>query len=55
MSDVDPVVAAALITAHATIHASSHSVAPVAKAEKVKCPLGQRRTGSTSSLDGAIM
>ena len=36
--DVDPVVAAALIATHATIHASPHSVVPVAKAEKVKCP-----------------
>ena len=36
--DVDPVVAAALITTHATIHGLPHSTAPVAKAEKVKCP-----------------
>ena len=36
MPDVDPVVAAALITAHATIHASPHSVMSVAKPEKVK-------------------
>ena len=33
--DVDPVVAAALITTHATVHASHH---PTAKAEKVKRP-----------------
>ena len=35
--DVDPVVAVVLIAAHATVHASPHSVVPVAKAEKVKC------------------
>ena len=38
MSDVDPVVAVALIAAHATIHASPHSVVPIAKPEKVKRP-----------------
>ena len=36
--DVDPVVAAALITTHATVHASPHLATPVAKAEKVKRP-----------------
>ena len=36
--DVDPVVAAALITTHATAHALPHSVVPAAKAEKVKHP-----------------
>ena len=42
--DVDPVVAAALITTHATVHGLLHSTAPVAKAEKVAyCPLGQWR------------
>ena len=36
--DVDPVVAAALITTHATVHALPHPVVPAAKAEKVKRP-----------------
>ena len=36
--DVDPVVAAALITTHDTVHASPHLATPVAKAEKVKRP-----------------
>ena len=36
--DVDPVVAAALITTHATAHGLPHSATPVAKAEKVKRP-----------------
>ena len=36
MPDMDPMVAAALITTHTTIHASPHSVMPVAKAENVK-------------------
>ena len=36
MPDADPVVAAALIAAHATVHASPHFVVPVAKAKKVK-------------------
>ena len=36
--DVDSVVAEALLTTHATVHASSHSVMPTAKAQKVKCP-----------------
>ena len=44
--DVDPVVAAALIAAHPTIHASPHSVVPVVKAEKVKCP-GILSSGTT--------
>ena len=51
--DVDPVVAAALITAHATAHALPHSVVPAAKAEKVKRPCIW--TGTTSGLDGTIM
>jgi len=38
MSDVHPVVAAALITAHATVHPSSHPAVPGTKAEKVKRP-----------------
>ena len=36
--DVDPVLAAALITTHATVHAAPHSVPPVAKAEKGQQP-----------------
>ena len=36
--DVDPVVAAALITTHTTVHASPHLAMPVAKAKKVKRP-----------------
>lgn len=37
--DVDPVVAAALITTHATVHqASGGSTTPAARAEKVKRP-----------------
>ena len=36
--DVYSVVAAALLTTHATVHASSHPVVPMAKAEKVKRP-----------------
>ena len=35
---MDPVVAAALITTHTTVHGLPHSTAPVAKAEKVKRP-----------------
>ena len=35
---MEPVLAAALLTAHATTHGSSHSVAPTARAEKVKRP-----------------
>ena len=35
---MDSVVAAALLTTHATVHASSHPVVPTAKAEKVKRP-----------------
>ena len=38
MPDVDSVVAAALIIAHAIAHASPHSAVPVARPEKVKCP-----------------
>ena len=38
MLGVDPVVAAALITTHATVHALPHLATPVAKAEKVKRP-----------------
>ena len=56
--DVDPMVVAALITTHATVHASSHLATPMAKAEKVKRPVyhlpEQWRTGITSYLDGAI-
>ena len=55
--DVDPVLAAALITTHATIHAAPHPVPPVAKAEKVKWPsissAGTRETGSTFNRGGA--
>ena len=36
--DVDPMVAAALITTHATAHVLPHSIVPAAKAEKVKRP-----------------
>ena len=36
--DVDPVVAAALITTHASVHVVPHPVAPAAKVEKVKRP-----------------
>ena len=36
--DVDPVVAAALITTRATVHGLPHSATSVAKAEKVKRP-----------------
>ena len=36
MPGVDPVVAAAFITTHSTVHALPHSAVPVAKAEKVK-------------------
>ena len=36
--DVDPVVAAALITTHATVHTTPHPNVPAAKAEKVKRP-----------------
>ena len=35
---MDPVVAAALIMTHATVHGLPHSAAPVAKAKKVKHP-----------------
>ena len=38
MPDVEPVVAAALITTHATVHGLPHFAASVAKAEKVKHP-----------------
>ena len=38
MPDVDSVVSVAPITAHATVHASSHSVVPIAKPKKVKHP-----------------
>ena len=38
MLEMDPAVAAALITAHATVHASPHSIVPVAKLEKKKRP-----------------
>ena len=34
--DVDPVVAVALITAHATVHALPHSIMPVVRPKKVK-------------------
>ena len=51
--NVDPVVAAALITTHATVHASPHSAVPMAKANAlVYRLLGQRRIGSTLYLDG---
>ena len=54
--DLDPMVAAALITTHATVHGLPHSAAPVAKAEKVKRPCissaGTRRIGNTSHPDG---
>jgi len=36
--DLDPVVAAALITAHTIVHALPHPAVPGAKVEKVKCP-----------------
>ena len=36
--DVDPIVAAALITTHATIHNATASPAAIAKVEKVKRP-----------------
>ena len=38
MPDADPLVAAAFITTHATVHGLPHSTAPVVKAEKVKRP-----------------
>ena len=36
MPDMDPLVAVALITTHAIVHVSSHSVMPAAKVEKVE-------------------
>ena len=57
---MDPVMAAALITAHATIKALPHSAAPVTQAEKVKRPckssagtMEDRQYIRTSYLDGA--
>ena len=49
--DVDPVVAAALVTTHATIQVLPHSAVPVALVYHLP---GQRRTGSTSYLHEAI-
>ena len=44
--DVEPVLAVALITAHATTHGSSHGATPTARAEKVKRP-GISSAGTT--------
>ena len=53
--DLDPGVAAALITTHTTVHASPHSVMPVAKAEKVKHPCISSAGSGTSGLDEVTM
>ena len=36
MPDVDPVLAAALITTHATVHAASHPAPPAVNAEIIR-------------------